>query len=246
MVLCLSVVLSAIALTLMGVGLYHRRVKREQVRRDTHSRQLIASQERDRQRIASDLHDSTGQVVNLISHHALNGLGEPDNYDLVTERFAKIAALAGDAIQELRQVAYHLRPPELDRLGLTRALEALIERFNSSSAIEFTCDVAQIDAAFDEDGKVHLYRIVQESLNNIMHHSQATKAHLSIRREPETVRLEIQDNGCGFAAHEQRLGLGLPGITERARLLGGQSDIRSTPGQGTHITIIIPPPEIKS
>lgn len=247
-----SVLAGILTLALLVLRRRRARLQREQATRDAHARQLIDAQERDRQRIAGDLHDSTGQMVNLISHYALDGLGEPDNYDLVTEHFAKIAALAGEAVKELRAVAYNLRPPELDRLGLTRALQALVDRFNNLPAITFTCDVEQIDAAFGDDGKVHLYRIVQESLNNVVHHAQATEARLVIARQPSAVRIEIRDNGRGFDAAIQangagnRPGLGLSGITERARLLGGKAEIHSAPGQGTQIIVIITLPEMKS
>jgi signal transduction histidine kinase/ligand-binding sensor domain-containing protein len=238
-------VIFALALLVARSRIARRR--REQAIRDAHARQLIDAQERDRKRIACDLHDSSGQLVNLISHYALDGLEEPDNYDLVTERFAKIASLADKTIEEMRLVAYNLRPPEIDRLGLTCALEALVDRFNSLSTIEFTRDIDQIDSAFDDDGKAHLYRIVQESLNNIAHHSQATKASLVVRREAGVVRIEVCDNGQGFdpEVNGNRPGLGLPGITERARLIGGKAEISSAPGQGARVTVIIILTEVK-
>jgi len=242
-----AVLAGIFAFALLVIRRRSARRRREQAMRDAYARQLIDSQERDRQRIAGDLHDGTGQLVNLISRHALDGLGEPDNYDLVTERFAKIASLAGKTIEETRSVAYNLRPPELDRLGLTRALEALVDQSNSLPAIRLSRDIDQIDSAFDDDDKAHLYRIVQESLNNIVRHSRATEACLVVRREARVVRIEIRDNGRGFdaGANGNRPSLGLPGITERARLLGGKAEIHSVPGQGTKITIIIALQEVK-
>jgi signal transduction histidine kinase len=209
--------------------------------RDTYARQLIDSQERDRKRIARDLHDSTGQMVNLISRYALDGLDEPDDFELVTEHFAKIASLADKTIEEIRSAAYNLRSLEIDRLGLTRAIEALVNRFNRLPAIEFTCEVDQIDSAFDDDGKAHLYRIIQECLSNIVHHSQATEASLIIKREAKAVRIEINDDGRGFDANAggNHPGLGLFGIAERARLLGGKAEIHSAPGQGAKVIVII-------
>jgi len=239
--------LIAVLLVMAVIGLYHQRIKRERMKQDAYSRQLIAAQERDRKRIAGDLHDGAGQLVNLISHHALDGLGEMDNHDLIAERFAKIAALAGETIEDMRTAAYNLRPPELDRLDLTRALEALVERSGASSKIEFNCAVEQIDSAFENDGKTHLYRIIQESLNNIVRHSQATEASLVVKRETKAVKIEICDNGRGFDVdlNGNRPGLGLSGIMERARLIGGKAEIRSAPGQGAKVTVIITLPEIK-
>jgi signal transduction histidine kinase/ligand-binding sensor domain-containing protein len=242
-----AVLAGILALALLVILRRIARLKREQAMRDAHARQLIDAQERDRKRIAGDLHDGAGQLVNLISHYALDGLEEPDNYELVTERFAKIASLADKTTEEMRSAAYNLRPPEIDRLGLTRAIESLVDRFNRLPAIEFTRDLDQIDSAFDDDGKAHLYRIVQESLNNIVHHSQATKASLIIKLEAKAVRIEINDNGRGFdaSANGNHPGLGLPGIAERARLLGGKAEIRSAPGRGARITVLINLPEEK-
>ena len=239
-------VAAALTLILLAFERRQARFRREQALRDGYARQLIDAQERERQRMAGDLHDSAGQLVNLISHYALDGLATADDDELATRHFARIAALAGDAATELRLVAHNLRPPEIDRLGLTRALDALIDRFNRLSAIEFTCLLDQIDAAFDDDGRVHLYRIVQESLNNIISHSQADKAVVIIRREAGAVKIEISDNGegCDLSGDDgARAGLGLSGITERARLLGGRAEIRSMPGQGTTVTVIITQPE---
>ncbi len=248
-----GVAASLLAIALFAVRLRVARFNSEQTMRDAHARQLIDSQERDRQRIARDLHDSTGQLVSLINRHALDGLDEPEKQELATEHFAKIASYAGKAINELRSVAYSLHPAEIDRLGLTRALAELAERFNASYAIEFTCDVISpgnsIDSSLPGDGKVHLYRIVQECFNNIARHSQATKANLVVRREARVLRIEIRDNGHGFdpaaESNGNRAGLGLPGIKERARLLGGRAEITSALGQGAQVTIIIPLPEAK-
>lgn len=249
-----AVAASLLAISLFAVQLRLARFKREQTMRDAHARQLIDSQERDRQRIAQDIHDSTGQLVSLINRHALDGLDEPEKQELATEHFARIASYAGKAINELRSVAYSLHPAEIDRLGLTRALAELVRRFNVSYAIEFTCDVNSpgnsIDSSLPGDGKVHLYRIVQECFNNIARHSQATKASLVVRREAKALRIEIRDNGQGFdqaaESNGNRVGLGLSGITERARLLGGRAEIASAPGQGVQVTIIINLPEATS
>ncbi len=240
--------LSVAAILGLVLLLFQRRIarlKREQQVRDLHARQLIDEQERDRQRIAYDLHASLGQAVNLISNQALDGLDEPDNYDRTTERFAKIAALIRDANKDLHRVAYNLRPPELDERGLMQALTALLARFNSMSAVVFTSDLAPLDALLDNESQMHLYRIVQESLNNIVQHAAATQAHIAIHPATDALRIEIQDNGRGFAVPERPSGLGLSGITERAHLLGGEAEIRSAPGQGTQITVIIPLPENK-
>lgn len=241
----------AILIALLALGVQQRNVRRkhEQELQDTHSLQLIASQERDRKRIARDLHDSLGRFVNQMSHDALDGLEDPENYEVVTERFARIASTAQEAIDEMHLVLYRLRPPEIDRWGLTRAIEILIERANKLSSINFTCELDQLDTAFDDDATIHIYRIVQEGLNNIERHSKATKGRIIVKRLTNTVKIEIADDGQGFGEAVQsqsklnEQGLGLVGIIERARLLGGNADILSLPGHGVHIAVLVSLPD---
>jgi ligand-binding sensor domain-containing protein/signal transduction histidine kinase len=238
----LCVAAGAAALTLVVLGLYHSRIKREQIRRAAYARQAIDLQEQDRRRIARDLHDSLGQLLSLITRYARDGAKESKSRQYPPDNFENITAYAEEAAKETHRITYNLQPPEIEQRGFIFALETLLDRYRALQLMNITCDIDQIDSAFDGDSKVHLYRLVQEGFNNIMRHSRATEAGLLIRREAQAVRIEIHDNGCGFAANGSRLGLGLPGITQRARLLGGRADIRSAPGQGTRITIIIPLP----
>ena len=244
-----AVLFAIVALAIRNRALQY---KRAQELRDTHSRQLIASQERDRKRIARDLHDGMGEWVNQMSHDALDGLEDPENYDLVTSRFARIASSAQKAIDEMHLVLYRLRPRELDRWGLTRALELLVERTNNNSTISFTCELDQIDQTFDYDSAIHIYRIVQEGLNNIERHSKATRGCIVIKRLPDAVRIEITDDGQGFDITTQvqmngnETALGLSGIIERARLLGGKAEIFSEPRQGVRVVVMISLAEARS
>jgi signal transduction histidine kinase len=224
---------------------YRRRIgrlTRAQALREAYSRKLILAQERERKRIAHELHATVGQTVSLISRHALDGLAEPDNYELVTERFAKIVTAAREANEEAHRIAYNLRPPELDHLGLTGALSAIVERMHGLSNIEFSCEIDPVDSCFQGERKVHLCRIVQECLGNIVRHSGATRARLSIKRHPQTIRVQVEDNGRGFdqrVIEKERPGLGLLGIIELTRMLGSEVEIRSASGAGTKITITI-------
>jgi len=148
-------------------------------------------------------------------------------------------------------VLHRLRPRELDRWGLTRALELLVERTNNHSAISFTCELDQIDQTFVDDSAIHIYRIVQEGLNNIERHSKATRGRIVVKRLPEAVRIEIADDGQGFDVVQVQIngnepGLGLSGIIERARLLRGKAEIFSEPRQGVRIVVMISLAEAQS
>jgi signal transduction histidine kinase/streptogramin lyase len=211
------------------------------------SRQLIASQEAERKRIAAEMHDSLGQRLVVIKNLAYLLLrskkGAPDDSDAQT--IAEISDEASSAIAETREISYNLRPFQLDRLGLTKAIEAMVRTTGIASRIRFTSELDNIDDVFPEDLRINFYRIVQESLGNIMKHAEATEVNIRVRRRMENVILTIEDNGRGFTPDERsplssRSGFGLTGMGERARLLGGELKVRSTAGRGTTVLFEIP------
>lgn len=233
---------------LAGFLLYRRRISRLQRARaaqEEFSRQLIESQERERKRIAAELHDSLGQNLLIIKNRALLGLTPQAPPTVSLEQLNEISATATQAIEEVREIARNLHPYKLDRLGLTKALESIIEQAAASSEINFAAQVDPVNNLFSKEAEINLYRIVQESINNILKHSQATEVHLLVKREEPSLHVEIRDNGVGFEAGTAlgedagRRGFGLAGISERVRIIGGKHWIRSSPGQGTTITLKI-------
>lgn len=231
---------------LVGIVAYKRRISRLQrarVAQEAFSRQLIESQETERKRIAAELHDSLGQNLLIIKNRALLGLTKRDEQEFTNEQLNEISSTASQAIEEVREIARNLRPYQLDRFGLTKALESIIKRAASSSAINFSSHLAAIDDLLSKEAEINLYRIVQEGLNNILKHSHATEATLLVEREGRAVRLEMKDNGVGFSGETltgedaDGRGFGLAGIAERARIIGAKHSIRSVPGQGTTITL---------
>jgi signal transduction histidine kinase/ligand-binding sensor domain-containing protein len=203
--------------------------------------QLIASQEAERKRIAAELHDSLGQRLVVIKNLAL--LAGDAGSDESRERIGEIATEAHQAIGEVREIAQNLRPHELDRVGLTKALTGLVRKTRGASTIALTADVDAIDGVFAKDAEVNVYRVVQESLNNVLKHSGATAASLTVRRTGPRVQITIEDNGRGFvpagngAGAARSDGFGLIGVAERVALLGGRAEVRSAPGHGTRIGI---------
>jgi len=164
---------------------------------------------------------------------------------LELETLKEISEEATHAIEETRQISYNLRPFQLDRLGLTKAIESMVRSVGTASGIRFISEIDNIDDAFAEDLRINFYRIVQESLGNIMKHSQATEVRIDIRKTEQAVTLAISDNGCGFSLSDappqpDKGGFGLTGLSERARLLGGQFKIQSSPGRGTVVNVEIP------
>jgi signal transduction histidine kinase len=223
-------------------------LQQAQVAQQAFSRQLIASQEAERKRIAAEMHDSLGQrlvVIKNLAYLMLRSKKGAAADDSDAQTLTEISDEASSAIAETREISYNLRPFQLDRLGLTKAIEAMVRTTGIASAIRFTSELDNIDDVFPEDLRINFYRIVQESLGNIMKHAQATEVTLRIKRSVESVILTIEDNGRGFTPDERRpqpsrSGFGLTGMGERARLLGGDLKVRSIQGKGTTVLFEIP------
>jgi ligand-binding sensor domain-containing protein/signal transduction histidine kinase len=207
------------------------------------SRQLIESQENERKRIAGELHDGLGQQLLIIKNWALLALTSFQDHDKGKEQLEEISSIASQAIEEAREIAHNLRPYQLDELGLTRAFKSIVSRIGQSSDIQFISDFDSVDGLFSKEAEINLYRIVQESINNIVKHSGATEVRLAVKRDSRSVQMTIHDNGRGFDPEAQTSrqagagGMGLAGISERMRILGGKHEIRSAPGQGTTIIL---------
>ncbi len=239
---------TSLALAGIVVLAYRRHVaklKRAHTMQEAFSRQLIASQEAERQRIAAELHDQLGQNLLIIKNYALLGLDGPNGDGPAAERFDEISTTASQALDEVRAIAHNLRPYQLDRLGLTRALESIVQTAADSSGIALEAELDKVDGIFDEEAEINLYRIVQESINNIIKHSGAKHARLIVQRAGRAVEVKIEDDGQGFnpelilGSNAARHGFGLLGINERARILGTSPVIRTVPGRGTSITLTI-------
>lgn len=233
---------AASVVALAGVVLLaHRRrvrgLQRRQALQEAFTRQLIESQENERKRIARELHDTLGQSLVLIKNQAAIG------HDRPAEAMQEISAMAAQAIGEVKEIAYHLRPYQLDRLGLTRALEALVERVATSTALQVSAAIDNIDDLLPKEAEINLYRIVQESLNNVMTHAAASAVTVAVARRGGHVHVTVEDNGRGFdrlALPPGHRGIGLAGIAERARLLDATHTLVAAPGRGTTVRLEIP------
>ena len=224
--------------------LYYTRVSRLRAIADAKtlfSRQLIESQETERKRIASELHDGLGQSLVIIKNRAMLGLNKRDDHERVAKELGSISESASQALDEVREITNNLRPQLLDRLGLTKAIESMLKKI--AGVIEVESKIDSIDGLFSEHEEISIYRIVQESLNNIIKHSNASNASVEIKRSTKDVSITIRDNGKGFDATNvdpERRTLGLVGLKERAQLLKGEIAIDSKAGAGTTIHVTVP------
>jgi signal transduction histidine kinase/ligand-binding sensor domain-containing protein len=242
--------LSLIGLSIIGAGFmgYRYRIgqlERRHAEQQAFARQLIDSQEAERQRISAELHDSLGQHLLIIRNRA--ALGERAAQDPVESRnqFDEITASATQAIAEVRAISQNLRPVNLDRLGLSATIEEMVEKVAASSGIQFSADIEPLgDGILTQEQEINSFRVVQESINNIVKHAQATKAYVEMWRENGELRVTVRDNGRGFAIGEAgngpARGLGLTSMAERVRILEGTFKINSAPGEGTTLDLRIP------
>ena len=219
-------------------------LEQSRIAQQAFSRQLIASQENERKRIAAELHDSLGQRLVVINNLALFALRGRDKNAIEPAAVEEISSETKIAIQETREISYNLRPFQLDRLGLTKAIEVMIRTVARSTAMEITSHIDDIDDLFPEELRINFYRIVQEGLNNVMKHAAATQVEVRIQRSNDRTVLTIKDNGRGFAKGGSAVasgpgGFGMTGMAERAKLLGGDLQVLSEPGRGTLMTVAI-------
>jgi signal transduction histidine kinase len=243
--------LTILVVTLLWVHLLHRRLERQRATQLAFSRQVLERLEDERRRIAVNLHDSLGQTLLLIKNHAILAIQRPPTEQVLGHRLDEISSATSQAIEEVRRITHGLRPYQLDRLGLTQAIRASVSRAAKTSTTLFASRVEDIDGLFNKDAEIHVYRIAQEAVTNVVKHSAATEAAVVIRKRAAVVTLSIRDNGRGFNLAESTsqshdLGYGLSGIAERVRILGGTLEIDSKPGGGTNLTVEVPIPISKT
>lgn len=211
------------------------------------ARQVLRAQEEERRRIARELHDSTVQSLVVVSNH-LEALSL-DGHDLppaAGERLDQVHRLVRETAAEVRRFSQNLRPPALDDLGLLPSLEELAAGLRRDEGLAVEVLVLGQRRHLDPEIELALYRIVQEALNNVRRHARATETIVNLRFFPDAVRVVVRDDGQGCELPEHLADLtssgrlGLAGIYERAHLLGGTAEVRSTPGQGTTVSVELP------
>jgi len=220
---------------------FRRLLGRIEEERRRSGRLVLRAQEEERRRVARDLHDEVNQALTaiLLRLEALAYDSPPEQAD----EMAELKRLANQAMEELIGLARQLRPAALDDHGLVSAVEAQLKLFGLRSGMG-TAMIARGDAgALDNDRQTVLYRVAQEAVTNAGRHSGAGEVDIELVVEVDgCAEMRITDDGRGFDPSSPRAdpGLGLIGMAERARLVGGELDVRSGPGEGTSITLRLP------
>lgn len=201
---------------------------------------VLDIQETERKAIAQHLHDDLGQYLNAIKAEAA-GLCIGEKADSITVITAKRIVLnTNHAYKATRMMMHNLRPIALDELGLSAAIEHLVDQWKTvMTTIDYHLLIQGDIDDFSERINIVIFRIIQESLTNISKHSKANEVRININRTTDSVQIEIIDNGIGFNTNLPQTGYGLLGMTERIESVSGRLNIRSTPRQGTNIDVTI-------
>ncbi|WP_024303207.1 PAS domain S-box protein [Pseudogulbenkiania sp. MAI-1] len=202
---------------------------------------LERGREEERKRIAREIHDELGQHLTALRMgiSMLRFQFGQDN-PLLAERVNDMMSLADKTIQVVRDVASSLRPAALD-MGLSAALDWLVTEFFRHTNIDYQLNVPEEKIYLDDDRATAVFRVIQESLTNVVRHAEASRVDIVLESRSNEYRVEIRDNGKGFdPTLTGKASFGLVGMRERGLMLGGEVNIASAPGQGTVIRICIP------
>lgn len=194
------------------------------------AKELLVSQEKERNHIAKELHDSVGQQLTLIKKKT-----QQKGYEDLT-------GLTNTVLEEVRAISRGLYPANLKVLGLSQSIEQLIYDLDEQFDTFFSVDVDTVDHYFNEAESLNLYRFVQECITNSMKHSSAVAISVEVAEKPSEIRVEVSDNGKGFEITTAQLqnSLGLKTLAERVKIIGGILEIKSSHTKGTRICAIIP------
>ncbi|MBI4443254.1 MAG: sensor histidine kinase, partial [Acidobacteria bacterium] len=211
------------------------------------SAKVVQAQEDERRAISRELHDQIGQAltaikVNLGRLEQKFGSAAPE----LGERIRESKLLAEQMVQEVRDLSRLLRPTMLDDLGLVPALEWYVRNFSRRSGIPVHLNIDRRLGRLPEEWETCIYRTVQEALTNTMRHSEATEVLIELQHTADCLVLTVEDNGQGFELNSPAAGIGLTGMSERARELGGVLAVESKQQAGTRIRIRLPLPPAAS
>jgi two-component system sensor histidine kinase UhpB len=215
---------------------FHRMIGRLEAERRQAGRAAIQAQERERRRIAQDLHDEVNQALTAVSLRLQASIEQAPAE--LRQELLETKQLASQAMEELLTIARQLRPAVLDDHGVMAALHSQVQQFADQTGIDATFDSSGPAAVLTPEQQLVLYRVTQESLSNIAQHAEARRVRVRLSFNGATV-LRISDDGRGFAG-ERPGGLGVLGMRERALLVGGRLTIGPADPRGTYVEVTLP------
>lgn len=243
----LGTVAGQMGMAIEKATLYEEVQEREALRAELY-RRIVSAQERERQRIARELHDGTGQVLTGLGL-GLKAAAEAatENPELASRQLTELKDLSARALQELRELIADLRPSVLDDMGLVPALKSQVQEFSQRAGVEASLMVDGQRRRLQPEIETVLFRITQEALTNVAKHAGAEHAMVRLIFDEESVQLIVTDDGHGFdpkkalrAEGAQRRAWGLLGMQERVALVGGACEIVSKSGVGSTVRVAVP------
>jgi signal transduction histidine kinase len=220
---------------------YHELARSRQELQRLSSR-LVDAQETERRSISRELHDEVGQSLGalLVDIGRLSAI-LPSERPEVKDQLDKMRSVAERTVQTVRNIALLLRPSMLDDLGLVAALEWQGREVSRRSEMEVEVQSENVSTGLPDEYKICIYRLVQEALTNAVRHSGAKNARVTVTQTASGIVVRVNDDGRGFDSKRTR-GLGMMGMEERVKRLGGTFEIDSQPGRGTNLKAVLPPP----
>jgi two-component system sensor histidine kinase UhpB len=223
---------------------FNAMVERLEAERRESSGRALAAQERERRRLARELHDEIGQSLTglllLLESASRTASGD------VRERIAEARQAARASLVDLRRIVERLRPEALDDLGLHSALVSLTDRVAEQSGLTVTRRLDPGLPPLDPDCELVIYRIAQESLTNVIRHAEATSAELRLERSPDGVRLSVTDDGIGLGDGPTEDASGIRGMRERALLVSASLTLDESPHGGAQVTLEVPLSQVRA
>jgi two-component system, NarL family, sensor histidine kinase UhpB len=219
-------------------GAFNQMLDRLERERRESARVALGAQERERARIARELHDEIGQTLTAVAIEAERAA--EDGAAAPTEALDRIAEHARMSLDDVRRIARRLRPEALDDLGLVNALIALCSRLGAQTEARIERHFDSGLPALEPEAELVVYRIAQESLTNVIRHAGASRAAISLRGGDGVIVLRVSDDGRGLPAGLPGRSAGISGMRERALLVGGKLTIHSKPNEGTEVLLELP------
>jgi signal transduction histidine kinase len=208
---------------------------------------LMTLQDEERRRIARDLHDTTGQTLSALKMAVASLQCSVNGTPGVSRLIGDLNTLADEALKEIRTTSYLLHPPLLDEAGFASAARWFVEGFSKRSNIEVKYDIPQQTERLSKECELVLFRVLQESLTNVHRHSRASTASVTLTMDQDRLELQVSDNGSGIEETKlaqvdepgRQLGVGIAGMRERVRKLGGRLELQSSKA-GTKLSVSLP------
>ncbi|MCB5358933.1 histidine kinase [Vibrio splendidus] len=237
-VVILSVTVAVIIVLTLAINMHEHRIADNNLKELAHK--TVMFQEDEKKHLARELHDGINQLL-VSSRCHLELLGNKLQNEDLKAHLNKSQHSLMRAIEEVRHISHQLRPSSLDDIGLEAALSSLLLDFQAHSGIEVETLFSTQPGKLKSEAATTLYRVVQESLNNIEKHAQATKVTVIAQQIGNVLQLLIQDDGVGFNTYKamEKRGIGLRNMRERVEFIGGDFELMSEIGLGTEITVLL-------